>query len=159
MKMTIKWDLPFIRERVRPVWSQQGSRLLLGAHRGSLEDRSQGSLTTSNWNLKQRQCKFMQTSVRKSKASLRQAVKKWLVWSCWEWGTYQGKGDLISGSLLASVPDFLIVPTCWNFSSPNPSKTLPGDESASWKQSLVPSSIQQWFAMSNLRAVISIFCL
>ena len=27
----------------------------------------------------QRQCKFMQTSVRKSKASLRQAVKKWLV--------------------------------------------------------------------------------
>ena len=134
MKLTIKWDLPFIRERVRG-WRQPGSSLLLGAHRGSLEDRSRGSPTTSSWNLKQRWCKSMQTSVRKSKASLRQAVKKWPVWSCWgEWGTYQGKGDLISGSLLASVPDFLTVLMCWNLSSPKPCKTSPGGESASWNK-------------------------
>lgn len=79
IKLTIKWDLPFIRKRVRPGSSLQGSSSLLRAHRGSSENRRHGSLTTSNWSLKQRWCKLMQTSVRKSKSSLRQAVKKWPV--------------------------------------------------------------------------------
>ena len=118
MKLTIKWDLPFIRKGVRPGSSQQGSSLLLRAHRGSLEDRSQGSLTTSKWRLKQRWRKVMQTNVKKSQASLRYAVKKCLVWHCCgEQGLHHGKGDLIPGSLLVSVWDFLIVPMCWNLSS------------------------------------------
>lgn len=35
MKLTVKWDLPFIRNRVRPGLSQQGSCMLVAAHWGS----------------------------------------------------------------------------------------------------------------------------